>query len=136
MPVSVFSRYADRPLVKAPGVGGGPAVTSLALRLPEETEPFPDSIIHTVIGDETLDMLSQRYYGREELWWRIMDANDLNSSLGPDEATNNDETPETDGDELDSQFKVTTDEPRLFRLRPGDQLIIPPVRAATRFPRR
>jgi hypothetical protein len=114
MPVSVFSRYFDRPPIKAPGPGGGTAVTSLGLRLPEETEAFPDSIIHTVVGAETLDMLSFRYYGREDLWWRILDANDLHPP---------------------SDLRLDSPELRLFRLQPGDELIIPPVRAATRFPR-
>lgn len=110
MPVSVFSRYHTNSTIKAPGHGGEDIVTSLTLRLPEETPEFPDSIIHTIIGRETLDQLSFRYYGREDLWWRIMDANDLRPEGAAD--------------------------PRLFSLQSGDRLIIPPVRAATRFPRR
>jgi hypothetical protein len=115
MPVTVFSRYFDRPAIKAPGPAGEGLVTSLSLRLPEETETFPDSIIHTVVGDETLDMLSFRYYGREDLWWRIVDANDLRPPVG---------------------LGLDSVESRIFRLQPGDRLVIPPVRAATRFPRR
>ena len=112
MPISTFSRYHDNKAIKAPGPDGKKLVTSLTLRLPEETEEFLDSIIHTVVGGETLDQLSQQYYGREDLWWRIMDANDLRPADG-----------------LDSTG------PRLFRLQAGDRLIIPPVRTATRFPR-
>jgi nucleoid-associated protein YgaU len=113
MPVSTFSRYHESSIVKTPGPAGTRLVTSLTLRLPEEPADFPDSIIHTVIGGETLDQLSQRYYGREDLWWRIMDANDLQPANGLDSA-----------------------DPRLFRLPAGDRLIIPPVRVVTRFPRR
>ena len=35
----------------------------------------PDSLLHTVVGAETVDFLAWRYYGREDLWWRIADAN-------------------------------------------------------------
>lgn len=115
MPVTVFSRYFDRAPLQAPGPGGDAPVTSLSLRLPEESEQFLDSIVHTVVGEETLDMLSFRYYGREDLWWRIIDANDLHPPPG---------------------LALDSAELRLFRLQPGDQVIIPPVRAATRFPRR
>lgn len=48
---------------------------SLAQR-PPTPDPLPsDSILHTVVGSETLDLLAFRYYGREDLWWRIADAN-------------------------------------------------------------
>jgi nucleoid-associated protein YgaU len=50
---------------------------SLAQR-PPALEPLPpDSIVHTVVGAETLDLLAWKYYGREDLWWRIADANPL-----------------------------------------------------------
>lgn len=109
MPVSIFSRYYENGTIKAPRSTGGKVVTSLTLRLPEMTPEFPDSIIHTVIGGETLDELSFRYYGREDLWWRILDANELYPDSGSD--------------------------PRTFRLQSGDRLIVPPARMATRFPR-
>jgi nucleoid-associated protein YgaU len=53
---------------------------SLAQRPPAADPLPPDSIIHTVIGRETIDLLAFKYYGREELWWRIADAN---PSLAP-----------------------------------------------------
>ncbi|PCC73777.1 hypothetical protein [Nannocystis exedens] len=28
-----------------------------------------------LVGEETLDQLAKQYYGREDLWWRIADAN-------------------------------------------------------------
>jgi nucleoid-associated protein YgaU len=60
---------------------------------------YPDSLLHTVIAGETLDQLAFTYYGREDLWWRIADANPARFPLD---------------------------------LSPGDTLIIPPLRAATR----
>jgi nucleoid-associated protein YgaU len=111
MPVSLFSRYFEAQKVQAPGPDGDKDVISLELRLAEAPPEVPDSIVHTVIGGETLDQIAFRYYGREDLWWRIMDANEL-------------------------QAEDATAAPRLFSLNAGDRLIIPPVRLATRFPRR
>ncbi len=76
---------------------------TLAQRLTGEPPEFPDSIRHTVVGGETVDALAKAYYGREDLWWWIADAN-----------------------------------PGRFPLdwRPGDVLVIPPVRVVTRTPRR
>lgn len=112
MPVSKFSRYANIQTIRVPGNDGETLVTSLQMRPPAEAVSYPDSIIHTVVGGETLDALAHRYYGREDLWWRIMDANGLYPDTGDGPA-----------------------DVRLFALRAGDRLIIPPVRAATRFPR-
>jgi len=43
---------------------------------PPASDPLPaDSIVHTVVGAETLDLIAWKYYGREDLWWRIADAN-------------------------------------------------------------
>lgn len=97
MPVTLYSRYYGLENVEIDGV------LSLAQRPIVEAQDFPDSLIHTVIGGETLDQLAQRYYGREDLWWRIADAN-----------------------------------PGVFALdwKPGDTLVIPPIRVATRTPRR
>lgn len=60
---------------------------------------YPDSLLHLVKQGDTLDQLAFRYYGREDLWWRIADAN-----------------------------------PARFPLdwAPGDTLVIPPLRVATR----
>jgi nucleoid-associated protein YgaU len=69
MPSSPQSRYRGLPVVD---VGGVP---SLALRRPQTTAEEPDGLIHVLVGKETLDQLAKRYYGREDLWWRIADAN-------------------------------------------------------------
>jgi phage tail protein X len=63
------SRYRDLPTVTVDDR------VSLAQRPPVNDPLPPDSIIHTIVGDETLDLLAFRYYGREDLWWRIADAN-------------------------------------------------------------
>jgi nucleoid-associated protein YgaU len=63
------SRYRGLPLVAADGR------VSLSQRPPAAQPLPPDSVLHTVIGAETLDALAAQYYGREDLWWRIADAN-------------------------------------------------------------
>lgn len=95
--LSLYSRYYGSDVVE---VNGEP---SLAQRL---TGPLPEpagSLRHMVTGRETLDQLAKTYYGREDLWWRIADAN-----------------------------------PHVYPLdwRAGDELVIPPLRVATRTPRR
>jgi nucleoid-associated protein YgaU len=68
-PQSFLSRYADlEPVAVDDRI-------SLAQRPPAVDPLPPDSILHTVVGAETLDLLAWQYYGREELWWRIADAN-------------------------------------------------------------
>lgn len=97
MPVSRYSRYYGLPTVK---LG---EVVSLAQRPMPPSETTADSISHLLIGGETFDQLAARYYGREDLWWRIADAN-----------------------------------PGRFPLdwRPGETVVIPPIRIATRVARR
>lgn len=97
MPVSRYSRYYNLDKVEQDDK------VTLALRLSVPTETPRDSINHTLVGGETLDQVAARYYGREDLWWRIADAN-----------------------------------PGRFPLdwRPGDTVVIPPIRIATRVARR
>jgi len=72
---------------------------SLAQRPTPAVVDYPDSVLHVLVAGETLDQLAFVYYGREDLWWRIADAN-----------------------------------PGRFPLDwvPGDRLVIPPLRVATR----
>ncbi len=97
MSISIYSRYHGLAAVEVDGR------RSLTLRPIPPAVDHPDGILHTVVGGETLDELAGRYYGREDLWWRIADAN-----------------------------------PGRFPLdwRPGEVLRIPPLRLATRTPRR
>lgn len=93
MATTIYSRYYGLGTVT---VDGQP---SLALRPVPPVETYPDSVVHVVTGGETLEQLAYTYYGREDLWWRIADAN-----------------------------------PGRFPLdwRPGDPIVIPPLRVATR----
>lgn len=69
MSVSRQSRYYGLPTFSHAGR------LTLAQRFaprPDETEPF---ILHRLGATETIDQLALRYYGRQDLWWRIADAN-------------------------------------------------------------
>ena len=69
MAVTLYSRYYGLGTVTSDGK------VSLAQRPIPPLVDYPDSLEHTVVGGETLDLLAFRYYGREDLWWRIADAN-------------------------------------------------------------
>ncbi|PID85214.1 MAG: hypothetical protein CSB13_09210 [Chloroflexi bacterium] len=69
MSVSIYSRYYNLPVSEVN------SRLVLAQRRVETQKVYLDSIQHTLIGGETLDQLAKKYYGREELWWRIADAN-------------------------------------------------------------
>jgi nucleoid-associated protein YgaU len=93
MAVTIYSRYYGLDTV---AIDGQP---SLAERPIPPIVDYPDSLLHVVKRGETLDQLAFTYYGREDLWWRIADAN-----------------------------------PARFPLdwAPGDTVVIPPLRVATR----
>lgn len=97
MALTRYSRYYGLGTVTVDGV------QSIAQRPIPQVVDYPDSLLHVVVGGETLDQLAFTYYGREDLWWRIADAN-----------------------------------PGRFPLdwAPGDTLVIPPLRVATRAPGR
>jgi hypothetical protein len=96
VPIPRTSRYYALDTFEVDGV------VTVAQRLTAPPSTFTDSIRHTVVGAETPDALAKLYYGREDLWWRIADAN-----------------------------------PGRFALdwKPGDVLVVPPLRVATRTPR-
>lgn len=94
---SIYSRYYRQALLEIDGGLGQ------AQRWAPAPESYPDSLLHQLVGAETLDLLAKKYYGREELWWRIADANP-------------------------ARFP--------WEWRAGDTLVIPPLRVATRTPRR
>ncbi len=73
----LYSRYRGLATVAADGR------VSLAQRPPAAAPLPPDSVLHTVVGAETLDLLAWKYYGREDLWWRIADANPGLSLFAP-----------------------------------------------------
>jgi nucleoid-associated protein YgaU len=69
MGASIYSRYYGLAVVVVDGVA------SLAQRVTPSAVDYPDALDHVVTVGETLDQLAARYYGREDLWWRIADAN-------------------------------------------------------------
>ncbi len=93
MAVTIYSRYYGLDVVTIDGEA------SLAERPSPSFAGDPDSLVHVMKSGETLDQLAFAYYGREDLWWRIADAN-----------------------------------PGRFPLdwAPGDTVVIPPLRIATR----
>ena len=97
MPLTRHSRYYKSGALEVDGR------ISLMQRALDPPDNYPDCVYHVLIGGETLDQLARKYYGREDLWWRIADAN-----------------------------------PRRFAYdwQPGEVLMIPPRRVATRTPRR
>lgn len=74
MPVSPFSRYRNLPLqvVSHPTRG---VTRSFPIRRPPVSPPLLGSQRHRFAGYETLDLLALKYFGREELYWHVMDAN-------------------------------------------------------------
>ena len=69
MPVSIYSRYYGLDVLM---IKGEP---SFAQRPIPAIVSYPDSILHQIVAGDTLDALAKVYYGREDLWWRIADAN-------------------------------------------------------------
>lgn len=79
MPVSPFSRYAGLPTLQVTDASGR-TTTVLALRRPMPPEG-PGATQHRVVGSEPVDAIARHYYGREELWWQVMDGNSLRFPL-------------------------------------------------------
>ncbi|WP_431970461.1 LysM peptidoglycan-binding domain-containing protein [Nocardia sp. bgisy134] len=78
------SRYVDTPVVAHDPGTGEPPVPYLSRRL----VPLPERLAtlgqYEVVEGDRLDLISARWYGDPELWWRIADAN---PSSHPDELT-------------------------------------------------
>ena len=73
MPVSPFSRYKSLPYLDTHHPAKGKTRSLPVRRLPiGETTGGRQ---HRVTDFEGLDLLALRFYGREELYWRILDAN-------------------------------------------------------------
>ena len=72
-----FSRYRNCEVIETNGQ------TGYGRRGCEAIQTYPDQLEHTIIGNETLDMLAAKYYGRASLWWRIADANPGRFPLEP-----------------------------------------------------
>lgn len=75
MPVKPDSRFATQPILRAVDPDGHPTdVIGLRIRRPELSEQIRH---HRVTEGDSIDLLAKEYYGDEQLWWRILDANPL-----------------------------------------------------------
>lgn len=69
MAFSTTSRYYGLPTVAG---DRGPHVVQRPIAPPAAPA---GSIVHVLVVGENLEQLARRYYGQEDLWWRIADAN-------------------------------------------------------------
>ena len=74
MPVSPFSRYRNLPLEEVSHSTRG-VTRSLAIRRTQVSMPQIGAKRHRFAGYDTLDLLALKHFGREELYWHLMDAN-------------------------------------------------------------
>lgn len=73
MPVKPSSRFADLPVLRVVAPDGGVRqVVGLRFERPAASSTVAR---YTVRHGEELDLLARRFYGSEQLWWRILDAN-------------------------------------------------------------
>lgn len=74
MPVSPYSRYRNLPTLEISHPTRGPTRS-----LPLRRVPVPTTVVgsqrHQFTAFETPDLLSLRQYGREDLYWYLLDAN-------------------------------------------------------------
>jgi nucleoid-associated protein YgaU len=66
-----FSRYRDLGVLVVDHETRG-ETRSLPVRRPADDTAVRQ---HRVTGYDTIDLISRRYLGREELYWRLLDAN-------------------------------------------------------------
>jgi hypothetical protein len=127
MPVSPFSRYRNLEVLEVAHPRRGPT-RSLPIRR-QPTPPLPPRNRQHRFGSyETADLLALKYFGREELYWHLLDANSNWSLVGIE--------PES-GDERQSPSKLIEKHIRLPEdFSPGERLVIPPLSLATRVERR
>ena len=74
MPVSPFSRYRNLALPEVVHATRG-VTRSLPIRRPRASLSPLGMRQHRFAGYDTLDLLALKYFGREELYWYLMDAN-------------------------------------------------------------
>lgn len=85
MAVSPFSRYRDLPVLVVEHETRG-VTRSLPIRR-DAAAPAGQARLHRLGGFDSVDLLARRYYGREDLYWQILDANGnrLPDSFAPGE---------------------------------------------------
>lgn len=74
MAVNVKSRYWRLAPLEAPGTDE--ATAALPMR-PQPSLPNSTPVKHMLTGNESLEYLAWRFYGRSEAWWHVADANPL-----------------------------------------------------------
>lgn len=73
MPVSPFSRYKNLPFIEVEHASRG-QTRSLPVRRQSQTVPTTGRK-HRFNGFEDVDLLALKHFGREELYWHLLDAN-------------------------------------------------------------
>ena len=79
MPVSPFSRYRNLPIFEVSHATRGLTSSLPIRRLPVSPVPA-QSFQHCYADYETADILALKYFGREDLYWYLLDANSVNFS--------------------------------------------------------
>lgn len=74
MTVSLLSRYRNQTTVEITSSGRG-KTHSLPIRRFPIVENTLESRNHQFTSYETVDLLALKYFGREELYWALLDAN-------------------------------------------------------------
>jgi hypothetical protein len=74
MPVGPFSRYRTLPILELIHATRGPT-RSLSVRRPVPIPPPSASRQQPFSAFQPYDLLALKYYGREDLYWFILDAN-------------------------------------------------------------
>ncbi len=75
MPVTLYSRYRQLPLLEIPHATRG-LTRSLPIRRAPSPQPLTGaSRAHRFAGYETVDLLALKYFGREDLYWHVLDVN-------------------------------------------------------------
>jgi hypothetical protein len=74
MSVSPFSRYRNLSILEVSHSTRG-HTRSLPIRRSPIPATAPGSLQHQLTGYETADLLALKYFGREDLYWHLLDAN-------------------------------------------------------------
>jgi hypothetical protein len=85
MPVGPFSRYRDLPVLVVGHEARG-VTRSLPIRR-RPAAPLGQVKVHRFAAHEAVDLIARREYGREDLFWQLLDANGgrLPDSFAPGE---------------------------------------------------
>lgn len=75
MPVGPFSRYRDLPVLVVEHETRG-ATRSLPIRRATPAPELGQARLHRYAASDAIDLIARREYGREDLFWQLLDAND------------------------------------------------------------